>query len=85
MNLTPFIIDRFAKFAMGGVPFESMKRIVADVNNSAMSSAEKRQAVLQEFASLGYALAQSMVHLGLELAVAWLKSHSTTLMTGKSA
>lgn len=74
MKVTPFVIDRFAKFAIGGVPFESMKRIVADVNNSALSSAEKRQAVLHEFASLGYALAQSMVRLGLELAVAWMKS-----------
>ncbi len=74
MKLTPFIIERFAKFVMGGVPFESMKRIVADVNNSAMSGSEKRQAVLNEFASLGYALADCLINLGLELAVAWLKS-----------
>lgn len=74
MKVTPFVIDRFAKFIFGGVPFESMKRIVADWNDSLMTGAEKRQGVLEEFASLGYALAAWLVNLGLELAVAWLKS-----------
>jgi len=74
MKITPLIIERFAKFIMGGVPFESMKRIVADHNNATMYGSEKRRAVLNEFASLGYSLAESMINLGLELAVVWLKS-----------
>jgi hypothetical protein len=73
VNIKAIVIGRFAKFMLGGVAFESMKRIVADVNSSAMSGAEKRQAALEEFARLGYALADCLVNLGLELAVAWLK------------
>lgn len=74
MKIAPFVIDRFAKFIFGGVPFESMKRLVSAWNNTSMTGAEKRQSVLDEFTSLGYALAGWMVNLGLELAVAWLKS-----------
>jgi hypothetical protein len=74
MKITPFIIDRFAKFVLGGVPFESMKRLVSAWNNTLMTGEEKRQSVLDEFHSLGYALAGWLVNLGLELAVAWLKS-----------
>lgn len=74
MNIKALVIERFAKFMFGGVPFESMKRIVADWHSSALSGPEKRQAVLEEFESLGYALAGCLVNLGLELAVAYLKS-----------
>jgi len=74
MKVTPYIIERFAKFIVGGVPFESMKRIVRDVNNEALTGAEKRNTVFTEFTMLGYELAEWMVNLGIELAVAWLKS-----------
>jgi len=30
IKITPFIIDKFARFVIGGVPFASMKRIVVD-------------------------------------------------------
>ena len=74
MKLTPLIIERFAKFILGGVPFESMKRIVRSVNNEALTGAEKRNMAYKEFTTLGYELAEWMVNLGIELAVAWLKS-----------
>lgn len=73
MKVTPFIIERFAKFVIGGVPFESMKRIVADWDNEALTGEEKRKAVLHEFATLGYAIASWLVNLGIELAVAYLR------------
>lgn len=73
MKVTPFIIERFAKWILGGVPFESMKRIVADWDNEALTGAEKREAVLHEFATLGYAVASWTINLALELAVAYLR------------
>lgn len=77
MKITPFIIDRFAKFVFGGVPFESMKRISADWNNVEISGANKRVMVISEFQTLGYEIASWLVNLGLELAVSWLKSKSS--------
>lgn len=76
MKVTPFIIEKFAKFIMGGVPFESMKRIVSSFDNKELTGEQKRQNAINEFVTIGYALANWLVNLGLELAVAWLKSKS---------
>lgn len=74
MNVLPIIIDRFAKLIIGGVPFESMKRIATDANNSLLTGSEKREAVRREFCTLSYDLAEFLINLGLELAVTYLKN-----------
>ena len=74
MNIKALIIERFAKFMIGGVPFESMKRIVADYNDADMTGAQKREAATQEFLTMGYALAGVLINLAIELAVVWLRS-----------
>jgi len=74
VNIKSIIIERFAKFMVGGVPFESMKRVVADYNDADLTGAQKRVAVTKEFLTLGYALAGVLVNLALELAVVWLKN-----------
>ena len=76
MKLTPIIIERFAKFIVGGVPFESMKRIVTGLDNSTLSGDNKRFIAVEEFTKMGYALAGALVNLAVELAVVWLKSKS---------
>lgn len=76
MTIKSTIIQSFAKWILGGVPFASMKRIVADWSNEDLTGEQKRDHVLYEFATLGYALSAWLVNLGLELAVAWLKSQS---------
>jgi hypothetical protein len=74
MNLKALIIERFAKWLIGGVPFASLKRIVREWDEADMPGERKRLGVLKEFKTLGYDLAGVMVNLGLELAVAWLQS-----------
>lgn len=76
MKLLPFVIERFAKWAVGGVPFESMKRIVSshDENMPGMTGAQKRESVLRVFKTFGYELADFLVNLAIELAVAYFKS-----------
>jgi hypothetical protein len=76
MKIAPIAINSFAKFILGGVPFESMKRIVSGLSDKDLSGAQKRNAAIDEFVTLGYALAGWLVNLGVELAVAWLKSKS---------
>lgn len=77
MNIKAIVIERFAKFMVGGVPFESMRRVVADYNDADMTGAQKRVAATKEFLTLGYALAGVLVNLALELAVVWLRSQES--------
>jgi hypothetical protein len=76
VKITPFIIEQFASWLAGGTPFAAMRTIVADYNDSSLTGAEKRAAVLGEFEKIGYSLAGWLANLLLELAVAWLKSKS---------
>lgn len=74
MNIRQAIIESFAKWLIGGAAFAALKRMVLDIapaNN--LTGAEKRDAVLNEFAGLGYSLAGSLVNTGLELALVWAK------------
>jgi len=74
MKIAPMAINSFAKWLVGGVPFESAKRIVQDLNNTNMTGAQKRDAAFHELGLLGYSIAGHLLNLAIELAVAWLKS-----------
>ncbi len=74
MKITPIVIDRFAKFILGGVAFETLKRIVTKFGNTTLTGPQKRESVISEFKVYGYMLGEMMLNLGVELAVAWLKS-----------
>jgi hypothetical protein len=74
MKVAPIIIERFATWLIGGVPFQSAKRIVAALNDKDMSNTAKRYKAVSELESLGYEIGELLVNLAIELAVAWLKS-----------
>jgi len=79
VKITPIVIDKFAKFIVGGVPFESMKRVVATLDDADLSGSAKRAAALAEFKKFSYLLTDFLVNLAVELAVAWLKSRNGKL------
>ena len=74
MNIRQAIIESFARWLIGGSAFAELKRLVLDIAPvKDLTGAEKRDAVLDEFAGLGYSLAGSLVNTGLELALVWAK------------
>jgi hypothetical protein len=74
MNIKAIIIDQFAKQLVGGVVFESAKRIASALDNKEFAGKEKRELALKELGNLGYAAASWVISLAVELAVAWLRS-----------
>jgi len=76
MKLAPLIIERFAKWIVGGVPFESAKRIVTAAADTGLPGEVKRAIAFAQLTALGYDLAGFLINLAIELAVAWLKAKS---------
>jgi len=76
MKISAIAINSFAKWIVGGVPFEAAKGIVTELNDKDMTGEEKRQAAVKTLQTFGYALAGFLVNLAIELAVAWVKSQS---------
>jgi hypothetical protein len=74
MKLTPFLIERFARWIAGGVAYSAMKSIVLSLDDADMTGAQKREHALRVFANIGYSLAGWLVNLLLELVVAWVRS-----------
>jgi len=73
MKINAIAINSFAKWLVGGVPFESAKRIVAGLNDRDMTGEMKRGLALEELKALGYSLAGFLMNLAIELAVAYMK------------
>lgn len=78
MKVAPFVIERFAKWIVGGVEFETVKRVSSQYHEAGMTGEEKRQTVLNEMKLYSYALGGFLLNLAIELAVAWLKSKYPT-------
>ena len=78
MKLTPFLIDKFAQFILGGKAWGRLQAIVIIVENPDISGAEKRQQALAMIEKIGIDLAGFLLNLGLELAVAKLRSRYGT-------
>jgi hypothetical protein len=76
VNIKQFAIQQFASFLLSGLTFKRIQRVVANIDNSELSGDQKRQAAFDEARSIGLDLATWLLNLGIELAVAWLKSQA---------
>ncbi len=74
MNFKATAISSFAKFMLGGLAFNKIKDIVSIYNNEDLTGDQKREAALKDVKDLGMGIATWAVNLGIELAVAFLKS-----------
>ena len=74
MNIKAIVINQFAKQLVGGVVFESAKRIAGTLDSKEFSGKEKRELALKELGNLGYAAASWVISLAIELAVAYLRT-----------
>ena len=76
MKVSAIAINSFAKWIIGGVPFEAAKGIVTELNDKDLTGEEKRQAAVKTLQTFGYALAGFLVNLAIELAVCYIKNNN---------
>jgi hypothetical protein len=74
MKVTPFLIDSFAKWLVGGVAFSTIRQVVSDLDNEDISGTEKFDKAIDAAKAAGVALAGWMLNVAIELAVAWARS-----------
>lgn len=74
MKIAPFAISSFANFMLGGSVFNTLKDIVTAQQSKDKTGEQKRAATIDAFKRMGGELAGWLLNLGVELAVAWLKS-----------
>lgn len=67
-------INAFAKIIIGAAPYEQLKDIARVYVDSSLTGEQRREAVLKDAKDLGIELSTSLLNLGVELAVAYLKS-----------
>lgn len=68
------IISIFASLILGSGVFDKIKEVVAEQSDKAISGTAKRNAAVKELEKIGIAAGTSLLNLGIELAVAFLKS-----------
>jgi primosomal protein N' len=76
MSIKGIIIEKFAKWYVGGVPFESMKRVVGIVADLELTNKQKKAKAIDEIEKLGYALGDFLLGIGIELALGYLKAQT---------
>ena len=76
MSIKGIVIEKFAKWYIGGVHFESIKRVVASLMNSSLSGQAKQVIAINEIQKFGYDLSNFLINLGIELAVGYLKAQA---------
>ena len=74
MSIKSTAISSFAKFMLGGTVFNEIRDIVAIYQSSTLSGAEKRSAVIKDIEDLGLGLVNWVIHLGVELSVAYFNT-----------
>jgi|GEM_PF-1343179 len=74
MKVKAVAINSFAQFMLGSDTFKKILHIVTVLNARNLSGEEKRRAALEEIKTIAGDLAAWAVNLGIELAVAYLKS-----------
>lgn len=67
------LIASFAKFILGSGTFERIKAVVARMDDKDISGTEKRILAVEEVKMLGIGIANFLVGLGIELAVAYFR------------
>jgi len=73
MSVKGIIIEKFAKWYVGGVPFESMKRVVNSLWDASLTNKQKKAKAVAEVEALGYALGDFLLDTGIQLALGYLK------------
>lgn len=76
MKIKSTAISSFAKFILGGTTFTRLIGIAKRQQDSNLSGAEKREAALADIEMIGLDIGGWAINLGIELAVAWLKSQA---------
>jgi hypothetical protein len=76
MNLKTTVISSFASFLLGSTIFERIKAVILRQDGKELTGAEKRHAALMEIKEIGIDIAGWLINLGIELAVAWLRTKS---------
>ncbi len=74
MKIAPYVIESFAKFILSGKTFYHLAAAVDYQQVTGKTGPEKRAAVIAQFKAMGFELAEWLLNLGIELAVAWAKS-----------
>lgn len=74
MALKASIIASFAKIILGSSLFDRIKATVVRVDGEDVPGSQKRDAVLSELKIIGIGAATYLLNLGIELAVAYLRT-----------
>jgi hypothetical protein len=74
--MNALVISIFANVILGSGAFEKIKEIVQAQSDKAISGTAKRTAAVKELEKIGIVAGTSLINLGIELAVAWLKLKS---------
>jgi hypothetical protein len=74
LNVKSVAIQSFATFLIGSNVFSRIISVVTRQNDKPLTSDEKRHAALEEIKLIGIELGEWAIRLGLELAVAFIKS-----------
>ena len=74
MKVSAIAISIFANIILEAGLFEKIKNLVISQENQILSGSEKRNVVRKELESIGITAATSLINLGIELAVVWVKS-----------
>jgi hypothetical protein len=74
MSLKSTIISSFAKIVLGSSLFYRIKATVLRVDGDDIPGSEKRDAVVNELRIIGISAASYLINLGIELAVAYLRT-----------
>lgn len=69
-----YIIERFARFLLGGLTFSRIKGVVERLADSSLSGEEKRQLAFKTILDIGIDISTWLINLGIELAVSALKT-----------
>ena len=76
MNLSSILISSFAKFIYGGDVFSRLINIIKRQQDKILTGPEKRQAAFEEVKIIGIEITDWAINLGIELAVAFVRSQS---------
>ena len=74
MNLNKPLIDGFANFLFGENIWGKLQSVVRIVEDPSSTGEQKRQAAISKAEEIGIDLAGFMLNLGIELAVAYIRS-----------
>jgi len=74
MNIKNTAISAFAKYVIGGQPFEHIKKIVAIIETSDLKGKDKQQAAFNELRAIGLEISTMLLNVGIELACLYFKT-----------